>query len=321
MSSIDCAGWAVFAAAVICTTGCAASSEDTGEASRALDGMNDGAAASLTTACDLSKPFDPPVLVAGFDDRDVLSFRPSADELSAALSILNGPTGTDLYVASRATNADPFVIGAPIAELNTASDEYWPSLSADGKMMFFESDRPLVSGGPTHDSARIWTATRPSTTAAFGAPEQLGIFLGETPEGAPYLHPNGSSLYFASAARGGAGQLDLFVADITDFGVVTAVRSLTAANSAAEENMPVPSNDERAVFFSRWVGSARDVWVVGRASASGAFGVAQEVVEVTTPDDEWPSAVSADACRLYFISDRAVAGTKRYRVWVAQKPT
>ncbi len=267
------------------------------------------------------KPFDAPVLVAGFDDRDVFSFRPSADELSATLSLQQEASGPDLFVASRATASDPFVIGAPVAELNTPSAEYWPTTSADGEMIFFESARPLDPGGPTNERARIWAATRTSAGAAFGPPTVLGIFREATaPETSPYLHAGGRSLYFASLARGGAGNLDLFVADITDFGVVTAVRNVTSANSSGEENMPVVSDDERALFFSRWAGTGRDVWVVGRSSTAEPFGVAQEVVEVSSIYDDFPTGISADACRLYFISNRPVGGIERHRVWMAEKP-
>jgi hypothetical protein len=189
------------------------------------------------------KPFDAPQPVPGLDDRDIYSARLSADETSALLAVASGQNGVDLYAASRASPSDPFVVGAPIAELDTAADEYWPSLGDDGKMIFFESGRSGV--------ARIWTASRPSADAAFGAPFVLGIFeVDGGPEAAPYLHPGGRSLYFSSLARGGKGDLDLFVAAITDFGVVTAVRSVDSANSALEENMPLVSYDERALFFS-----------------------------------------------------------------------
>jgi hypothetical protein len=210
------------------------------------------------------------------------------------LSLQQEASGPDLFVASRATASDPFVIGAPIAELNTPSAEYWPTTSADGEMIFFESARP---------------------------PTVLGIFREATaPETSPYLHAGGRSLYFASLARGGAGNLDLFVADITDFGVVTAVRNVTSATSSGEENMPVVSDDERALLFSRWAGSGRDVWVVGRSSTAEPFGVAQEVVEVSSIYDDFPTGISADACRLYFISNRPVGGIERHRVWMAEKP-
>ena len=157
-----------------------------------------------------------------------------------------------------------------------------------------------------------------------------GFFRVDRPEAAPYLAPGGHTLYFSSVARGGPGQLDLFVADINAYGVVTGFALLPS--SAAEENMPVVTDDQRALFFARdSTVSARDIWVVGRQDDFPPYGVLsqvtpvaqdipQEVVELSSIHDEFPSWVSSDACRLYFISNRPVLGTSRYRVWVAEKP-
>jgi hypothetical protein len=278
-------------------------------------------------SCDLSKPFGAASPVPGLDGLDIYSARLSADERTAFLALAGGG-GADLAVASRGSTSDPFVIGAPIAELNTAVDEYWPAPSADHEMIFFESSRALApddAGVFANDLPRIWSATRPSADAGFGPAVIPGVFRTDGgAEAAPFLHSGGRSLYFASMARGGAGFFDLFVADITDFGVVTGVRPISTANSAVSENMPVVSDDERALFFARPdLGdddSRRNIWVVGRSKAKGDFGVAQPVVELETPWDEFPSSISRDACRLYFVSNRPVEGVERYRVWVAAKP-
>jgi hypothetical protein len=284
-----------------------------------------GCNAQLVTeaTCDRAKPYTTPTLVAGFDARDVFSARLSADETSAVLALADG-TGVELHAASRTMIDDPFMIDDPLSTVTTAADEYWPSLSADHRMMFFESGRNLVvpdGGTIANEQSRIWVATRTTAEGAFGAPTVLGLFKVARPEGAPYLHPGGHSLYFTSWARGGAGDADIFVADITDFGVVTAFRNITSANGPGEENTPIVSDDERALFYSRY-GSAtgRDIWVVGRATTEVPFGLAQEVVELTSPFDDFPSSISPDGCRLYFISNRPFGGVSRYRVWLAEKP-
>jgi hypothetical protein len=275
------------------------------------------------STCDRAKPYAAPTLVSGFDTRDVFSARLSADETSAVLALADG-SNVELYAASRTTSADPFVIGDPLATVNTAADEYWPSLSADHRMMFFESGRNLVvpdGGTITNQQSRIWVATRTTAEGAFGAPTVLGLFKVARPEGAPYLHPGGRALYFTSWARGGAGDADIFVADITEFGIITAFRNITSANGPGEENTPIVSDDERALFYSRYgSGTGRDIWVVGRATTEVGFGLAQEVVELTSPYDDFPSSISPDGCRLYFISNRPVGGVSRYRVWLAEKP-
>lgn len=299
--------------------GCFSDGEAVGTQRGSLDGPS-----SVAAACDLSKPFESPRVVVGLDDRDIFSARLSADETSAVIAAKNGATGTDLLVATRATAADPFVIGAPIAELDSSADEYWPSLSADGETIFFESGRHLSGGGTGNEMARIWMATRSSGTGTFGTPIVLGAFQVGKPEGAPYFHPGGHALYFTSLARGGAGNLDLFVADLTDFGVVTGVRPIKSANGPGVDHMPLPSYDERALFFARadegLDDDNRNIWVVGRASSDDEFGIPQAVVELNSTYDEFPSSLSTDACRIYFVSNRPDGGVQRYRIWVASKP-
>lgn len=273
-------------------------------------------AADIT--CDRARPFLAPTQVLGLDDgRDVYSVRVSASETSAYLSIATGATsGVDMFVADRATTAAPFVYTRELTELRTNQDDYWPSPSDDGRTLFFETSAPLTPGGDL--SPRVWLATRGATTEPFGQPLVLGALLDGVTRSAPYPAPLTRTLYFAAASVGTRPSIS--AADFTDFGVVTGFRQLVA-DSTADLNMPVATYDDRALFYSRENPSGeRDVWVVGRDSVEAPFGLPQRVVELSTSSDEYPASVSADGCRLYFISNRSVAGVARYRVWVAEKP-
>ena len=59
------------------------------------------------------------------------------------LFYVNGPSfgPADIFVASRRSTADAFEHFAPLEDINTASDERDPWLSADGSTFFFSSDR------------------------------------------------------------------------------------------------------------------------------------------------------------------------------------
>jgi hypothetical protein len=326
-------GWGSIGPLVVLGAAGCLSGEDPSKNAGSIRGADEVSAAPGLSAptCDTAKLFNPPVVVPGFDERDIYSARLSADELTAVLSVVNGATGVDFFTASRATTADPFVIGVELAELNTAGDEYWPTLSADRLTIYFESARPtpLDDGGP--GTPRIWEATRPAVDAPFGAPIVPTAFRVNGLEAAPYLSPSGRTLYFSSSAFGGPGQLDLEVADINGYGVVTGFAPVPGS-SPVEENMPVITGDERTLYFARGGDpSTRDIWVVGRTDDFPAYGVlsgqvtplaqdiAQEVIELNSVHDEFPSWLSSDGCRLYFISNRPVGGVSRYRVWVAQK--
>lgn len=98
----------------------------------------------------------------------------------------------------------PANIGAPV---NSPAWESLASLSADGRTMYFSSDRPGGYGGRD-----IWFATR-REDGGWNTPVNAGpaINTGEW-EQAPFLHPDGQSLYFMSNGLPGFGDFDLFIA-------------------------------------------------------------------------------------------------------------
>ena len=94
----------------------------------------------------------------------------------------------------------------PGAPLNTHYSEKHPSVSADGRRLYFSSNRPGGSG-----SYDIWMSEK--TGDSWGAPVNLGRSL-NTPglEQSPFIHPDQQSLYFSSDGWPGMGQGDLFLA-------------------------------------------------------------------------------------------------------------
>ena len=58
-----------------------------------------------------------------------------------------GSTSCDLWMATRTSVSEPFGPPVFLEAINTSHDEDWPSISTDGRTLFFESDRPGGSGG------------------------------------------------------------------------------------------------------------------------------------------------------------------------------
>lgn len=87
------------------------------------------------------------------------------------------------------------------------SDNYstgHPSLSADGKYLYFVSDMPGGQGGTD-----IWRAEL-STDGSLGSPQNLGATINtEGNEMFPFIHPDGT-LFYASNGHAGFGGLDVF---------------------------------------------------------------------------------------------------------------
>ena len=299
--------------------------------------LPDVADASLPDAPDASVPCEflpwgSPKVVQGLEDEPIISARLSPDELTMFISRGIPPTFTDIYTVVRDNLSSPFrVIGALPVVNEPATSEYWPTLSADGRLLFFESSRSTVpneAGVYTSVGARIWSASRVNVASDFDKPRLQTLFDIPGPEAAPYLHPSGRSLYFASVFRPGKGLLDIWVAEISSAGIVLDVRNVEAVNTTTEENAPVVTLDERFLYHNRlsdnFVNS--DIWVARRTTPSDGFGKSVRVPELSSAYDEYPSWISDDHCRMYLASARPVPGVPLgdggdpvFHVWVAER--
>jgi outer membrane protein OmpA-like peptidoglycan-associated protein/outer membrane protein assembly factor BamD (BamD/ComL family) len=110
----------------------------------------------------------------------------------------------DLYISYREGNnwSKP----ENLRKINSPSWESHPSLSADGKRLFFASTRPGGVGG--HD---IWCSEMDENDE-WQKPYNLGAPI-NTPldELSPFIHANGQTLFFASDGHPGIGAFDLFM--------------------------------------------------------------------------------------------------------------
>jgi outer membrane protein OmpA-like peptidoglycan-associated protein/tetratricopeptide (TPR) repeat protein len=91
--------------------------------------------------------------------------------------------------------------GSPI---NSRFSEKHPAISADGRKLYFTSNRPGGKG-----SYDLWVSFRKGT--AWSDPVNLGDSVNTAGlEQSPFIHPDQHSLYFASTGWPGMGQGDLF---------------------------------------------------------------------------------------------------------------
>lgn len=114
-----------------------------------------------------------------------------------------GPGGWDLWQAER--DRDGWVDAAPLP-FDTDAKEFDPIFSADGRWLYFFSDRPGGVGGD--DLYRVAVVDD-----GWGPPENLGPDV-NTPgdEWAPTPSADGRALLFASDRHGSVGRHDLFQA-------------------------------------------------------------------------------------------------------------
>lgn len=96
----------------------------------------------------------------------------------------------------------PVNLGGPI---NTPYSEKHPTVSADGRVLYFASNRP--GGAGSYD---IWQSSWDGSS--WSVPKNLGDSVNTVgAEQSPFLHPDQRSLYFSSTGWIGMGQGDLFV--------------------------------------------------------------------------------------------------------------
>jgi Tol biopolymer transport system component len=202
--------------------------------------------------------------------------------------------------------------------VNSPSNEFAPSISAEGRSVYFDSDRPGGLG-----SFDVWVAARAAASEPFGEPRNLGSGVNSSAsDGLPNISADGLSIYFCSRRPGGSGDMDLWVAS----------RRKTSEEFAGAENLgpdlngphydgePNVSSDGLFLFFSsdRPGGQGqRDIWVAARPHASARFGRPHNLgTSVNGPAHDVRPNLSADGAVLFFMSSRP-GGSGHFDLWQA----
>jgi len=134
-----------------------------------------------------------------------------------------------------------------IISFTQTEDGGGPVLSPDGKKMFFNSNRPIVTGGKRRE--RIWYVER--TLKGWGEPYCLSDEInGE------HLHwqvsvDNKGNLYFGSERIGTKGQDDVFIAELINGKYLKPYSMGAEINSEEQEGCPYIAPNGSYLIFSR----------------------------------------------------------------------
>lgn len=173
----------------------------------------------------------------------------SADGKTCVITACNrddGKGSCDLYIMFLQNNkwSDP----QNLLSVNSASWDSNPSLSADGRYLFFSSGRP---GG--YGKTDIWMIEIDSKGNAQSEAVNLGSTVNtQYEELSPFIHPDGKTLYFASKGHPGMGDFDLFFSRSNEQGQwQTPVNVGYPINTSGEErSLIVNAKGEIAMFAS-----------------------------------------------------------------------
>lgn len=124
----------------------------------------------------------------------------------------DGYGSCDIYAAkiSDRQAGEPQNLGNP---LNSSAWDSQPSLAPDGRTLYFASTRQ--GGAGKSDIWKSYLLNNGEWSVPENLPEKINTYGSEM---APYIHPDGKTLYFSSDRHPGMGGIDLFVARLNDNG-------------------------------------------------------------------------------------------------------
>ena len=203
----------------------------------------------------------------------------SANHLVVALAAVVTAGDQDIFIGTRASATDPFTVMNATA-LNSSSDEQCPELSADGKTLYFTSNRnngqydvfvSFESNGNWSPPALLPAlSTRDDSNLAVSPDGLTAIVLDEG--GTPhkfYLHTRATIL--------------------SPWGAGTRIPELEITNDIAS---PTITNDAATIYFH--AGATRDIYVSHR-NPGGSFATPMPVTELNT--------AARDACPFVLQND------------------
>ena len=139
---------------------------------------------------------------------------------------------------------EPVNLRSPV---NSPSWESQPSISADGKTLFFSSSRPGGSGGKD-----IWLS-RLNEKNLWTKPVNLGNVINtDGDEMSPFIHFDGKTLYFASDGRVGMGGFDIYMTRMKNDSTWTDPKNLGYPINTYNDEMGliIESEGQKAYFSS-----------------------------------------------------------------------
>jgi hypothetical protein len=272
--------------------------------------------------CDLSKPFDSPVMIVNnlSVSQGEHSMSVSENGLSAIVAVSEAGSNYRLKYYERSSITEPFMIQQSISgESNINTDEFIemdPRLSRDGLYLFYTASCSSYSA--------LAYSSRKSTSAAFGPRSSLDV--GVQWKTAPWVDKQYSVLYWVDSAYRiwqASASFTGSTPQFSDEGFTTGI-----VDPGMHDNAVVLTDDQLTMYFSSdrvipfgnasLYGHSR-IWRATRNSTSAGWGNLAPLDELDQfATSYYPTDVSSDGCIIYY---RAKNTNERdYHLYQAIKP-
>jgi len=259
---------------------------------RAVDDAVDDVDAA--TRCDPRAPFTSVRLVSELNIQLDGGPRLSFDELTAYYhASIDAGTTYQIWMAKRVSRDVPF---DPPAIIFNNGASFWPAISPDELSMVYDQ------------GADLYLATRGDTTQTFANESLLAAVSGGGTQTTPFWSAADNQLYYTiSEVTNGA----IHSVPMPSFNGKQLVAGL---DTAATERAPVLSHDGTVIYFMRHV-ATEDIFMAQRADLQSPWSTPVHVPEVGSTDNDAPSWLSPDLCRLYLESARSGG----YDIYLAER--
>ncbi len=204
--------------------------------------------------------------------------------------------------------------------VNTKGLDYAPTVSADGRTLYFVSDRPgsmlNKNGDPSHD---FWATKKlENLDSTFFPPfnidtvHQFGPELSVNSrrnEGVASISADNQTLVFTACLRpDGLGDCDLYISDV-EGEVWGKPRNLgREVNSVKWDSQPSITSDKNRIYFASNRPGPHgddnfDIWYTDRDEATEKWKPAEPLTAINTSGKDWSPFIGADNTTLFFASD------------------
>ena len=250
---------------------------------------------------DTSKVFGKDILSTGLSNRD-FTISPTGDEIFFTLQHPKFLSSSILYMHK--SNGQ---WSAPeVAPFSGMFRDLEGAFSADGKTIYFSSDRPVNAQDSTKDFD-IWKVEK--VNKVWGKPQHLGFIVNTTKdEFYPSVTRNGD-LYFTVEADYGIGKEDIVMCAFNKGNYEKPVSLPEAVNSAGYEFNAFVDPDEKYILFTgygRKDDMGRGDLYISKKDESGNWLPAEHLPKgINSADLDYCPFVSWDKKILFFTSNRA----------------